>query len=101
MTNDEGVGDRRRFVNGVLMSCWMRMVVVGVFGVGGFGFGQTRNGPAAVRIGEVGERKAKVEDGESKIEIPASDKPGDALPGEVTIVQMRTMFLELEHPDGK
>lgn len=83
------------------MSCWMRMVVVGMLGVGGFALGQTRIGPASVRIGEVGERKSKIEDGESKIEIPPSDKPGEAPAGEVTVTQMRTMFLELEHPDGK
>ena len=82
------------------MSCWMRMVVVGVMGVGGFALGQTRIGPASVRIGEVGE-KSKNEDRASKIEIPASDQPGEAPVGEVTITQMRTMFLELEHPDGK
>jgi hypothetical protein len=76
------------------MSCWMRMVVVGVMGVSGFALGQTRIGPGTVRIGEVGERI-------SKTEVPASDKPGEAPAGEVTIVQMRTMFLELEHPDGK
>jgi len=75
------------------MSCWMRMVVAGMLGVGGIAFGQTQIGPAPVRIGEVGERKTKIEDGESKIEIPASDKPRDAPPGEVTIAQVRTMFL--------
>jgi hypothetical protein len=79
----------------------MRMVVLGVLGFGGFALGQTRIGPAPVRIGEVGERKSKIEDGESKIEIPASDKPADARAGEVTLNQMRTMFVELEHPDGK
>jgi len=52
-------------------------------------------------LGRWGKKTSKVEDRGSKIEIPASDKPGEAQAGEVTIVQMRTMFLELEHPDGK
>ena len=83
------------------MSCWIRMVVAGMLGIGGFAFGQTRIGPATVRIGEVGEKTSKIEDEGSKIEVPASDKPGPEVAGDVTIVQMRTMFLELEHPDGK
>ncbi|HEV8291402.1 MAG TPA: hypothetical protein VGP94_05745, partial [Tepidisphaeraceae bacterium] len=81
---------------------WMRMVVVGVVGVSSFALGQTRIGPAPVRIGEVSVGKSKAEDaGPKATDVPASDKPGEGRPGDLTIVQMRTMFLELEHPDGK
>src|SRR5712672_1822514 len=83
------------------MSCWIRMVVVGVMGVGGLALGQSRIGPGTVRIGEVGQKTSKIEDGESKIEDRSSDKPGEPIAGEVTTVQMRRMFLELQHPDGK
>jgi hypothetical protein len=80
----------------------MRMVVVGVVGVSSFALGQTRIGPAPVRIGEVSVGKSKAEDaGPKATDVPASDKPGEGRPGDLTIVQMRTMFLELEHPDGK
>src|SRR2546430_6798694 len=54
-----------------------------------------------VRIGEVGQRTSKIEDEGSTIEDRSSDKPGEPIAGEITIVQMRRMFLELEHPDGK
>ena len=77
------------------MSCWMKLVVAGVMGMGGLALGQTRVGPATVRIGEVGQKTSKIEDGESKIDAAVSDKPGEAAPGEVSIVQMRRMFLEL------
>jgi hypothetical protein len=84
------------------MSCWMRMVVVGVVGVSGLALGQTRVGPATVRIGEVGGNPSKSEDRASKAsDIPASDKPAPEVAGDLTITQMRTMFLELEHPDGR
>jgi len=76
------------------------MVVVGLMGASGLALGQTRIGPGTVRIGEVGQRTSKIEE-ESKIEDHTSDKPGEPIAGEVTIVQMRRMFLELEHPDGK
>src|SRR3954468_24023128 len=87
--------------DGAQMSCWMRMVVVGVLGVGGFALGQTRIGPGTVRIGEVGEKRQGVDSNENKVEITTSDKPAPEKPGEVTLLQMKTMFLELEHPDGK
>jgi hypothetical protein len=83
------------------MSCWMKLVVVGVMGMGGLALGQTRIGPATVRIGEVGQKTKGADSNEEKVEMPASDKPGEAAPGEITIVQMRRMFLELEHPDGR
>src|SRR5215208_2751500 len=88
------------------MSYWLRMsFVAGFLGVSSFTLAQTRNGPAVVRIGEVGERPTsnvqRSTSKEGKDEISASDKPGPDAPGDVTIVQMRTMFLELEHPDGK
>jgi len=82
------------------MSCWTKLVVVAVVGASSFALAQTRIGPATVRIGEVGE-KPKIEDRGSKIEIPASDKPTEAPAGELTIVQMRALFLELEHSDGR
>ena len=70
------------------MSCWIRMVVVGLMGASGLALGQTRIGPGTVRIGEVGQRTSKIEE-ESKIEDRSSDKPGEPIAGEVTIVQMR------------
>jgi len=72
-----------------------------MLGVSGFALGQTRIGPATVRIGEVGEKQSKIQDEGSKVEIPTPDKPAPEGGSDVTIVQMRTMFLELEHPDGK
>ena len=76
------------------MSRWMKLAVVGAMGLSGIAFGQTRIGPGTVRIGEVGQKTSKLEEG-------MSDKAGEPIAGEVTIVQMRRMFLELEHPDGR
>jgi hypothetical protein len=76
------------------MSRWMKLAVVGAMGLSGIAFGQTRIGPGTVRIGEVGQKTSKIEEG-------MSDKAGEPIAGEVTIVQMRRMFLELEHPDGR
>ena len=80
------------------MSGWMRMVVVGLMaGAGSFALGQTRIGPAAIRVGEDGQQSTVKE----KTDEVTSDKPGEPIAGEVSIVQMRRMFLELEHPDGR
>lgn len=73
------------------MSCWMKLVVAGVISAGGFAFGQARIGPPDVQLGGTS----------SKIDVPASDKPAPQGASDLTIVQMRTMFLELEHPDGR
>src|SRR3954465_2699854 len=82
------------------MSCWTKLVVVAVVGANSLAFGQTRIGPATVRIGEVGE-KPRGEDRESKPEISPSDKPAEAPATDITLTQMRSMFLELQHPDGR
>src|SRR5437764_13252960 len=100
MEGDTGETPVVRRINGVLMSCWMKLVVVGVMGMSGLALGQSRIGPGTVRIGEVGQRTSKIEE-ESKIEDRSSDKPGEPIAGEVTIVQMRRMLLELEHQGGK
>ena len=50
------------------MSCWMKFVVVGVMGAGGLALGQTRIGPATVRIDAAGigesDRRGQCESGQ-------------------------------------